>query len=366
MAVSSTAQIPPQIASALQKAAEITGADFQYLVETAARESGFRASVKAPTSSASGLFQFIESTWLQMVKERGGEFGLGDMAKHITKSNGKYFIADAGKRSEILNLRNNPEVAAVMAGVFTQMNAAHLEGTLGRKPTSGELYIAHFLGSSNGGKLVKAADLNPSMKAADLFPSAARANKSLFYRRGKPVSVKGLYQNLVRRHTAIEKNTAIASAAQTLSISPDIKGETIATTKTHKTEWAPKVQRAAVQTNSLFVEGPVFGELVKGSSAQTIKTDSATTVALHRSVEQGAEQSADRGSDRNGQIGVWGQTAEIKEGGALGAEQKALHGAEGRKEQGPILGDRLFGQHKFGQERARGLFVKGGLGRLKG
>lgn len=209
MAVGSTTQMPIKIETALRKAAAATGVDFQYLVDTAKRESGFRPSVKAPTSSASGLFQFIESTWLQMVKEKGPELGLKEAAAQITKtSSGKYRVEDPATRREILELRNKPEVAALMAGAFTQLNAETIEAKVGRKPTSGELYIAHFLGAHNGSKLIHASSLKPDMKAADLFPQAANSNKSLFYKSGNPVSVKGLYHNLVRRHSVQQIDVA--------------------------------------------------------------------------------------------------------------------------------------------------------------
>lgn len=201
MAVQSTAQVPQNILSALKKASAVTGADFNYLVNTAARESGFRPGVKAPTSSATGLFQFIDSTWLQMMKDEGPSLGLGDYAKHITRNkSGRYTVQNSEKRQEILNLRKNPDIASLMAGAFTRFNSKTLESEIGRKPTSGELYIAHFLGAGSGAKLINAANLSPNSKAVDLFPAAARSNKTLFYRGGQPVSVKGLYQNLVKRH----------------------------------------------------------------------------------------------------------------------------------------------------------------------
>lgn len=211
MAVQSTAHVPQKIISALKKASAVTGADFDYLVNTAARESGFRPGVKAPTSSATGLFQFIDSTWLQMVKEEGPSLGLKNYADHISRSkSGRYFVKDSAMRQEILNLRKSPEVASLMAGAFTKFNATTLEGSIGRKPTSGELYIAHFLGAGSGAKLINAAALSPDKKAADLFPAAARSNKSLFYKAGEPVSVKGLYQNLVRKHHAKSVQVAVA------------------------------------------------------------------------------------------------------------------------------------------------------------
>ncbi len=50
-------------------------------------------------------------------------------------------------RAAIMRLRSDPAASATMAGAFTRNNAAQLAATIGRMPTEGELYIAHFLGS---------------------------------------------------------------------------------------------------------------------------------------------------------------------------------------------------------------------------
>ena len=330
MAVESAAhQIPASVASALKKAAAVTGVDFRYLVDTAARESGFRASVKAPTSSASGLFQFIESTWLQMVKEHGASYGLKEYANHISKSNkGTYVVADQAKRAEILNLRNNPDIASVMAGVFTQKNAQHMEQVLNRKPTAGELYIAHFLGAGNGGKLVRAASLNPTMKAADLFPAAAKANRSLFYRRGGAVSVKGLYHNLVRRHEMSKAEPVITQIAQ---------NNAGVMSKRHETDksWPAQLDiepslEGGRLANSLFRDLNVFG------------------------AEQ-AGRGVSKGPSEQGQIGVWGDASLVANLENGKAEHNTLIQRNEPNDKGPILDNNRL-------EKVRGLFEKGGLG----
>ena len=94
-------------------------------------------------------------------------------------------------RSEILKLRNDPTANAVMAGAFTQANAALLSKRLGRSPSEGELYIAHFLGAGGAARLISSAASNPSASAASYFPIAAHANSSIFYDRstGAPRSL---------------------------------------------------------------------------------------------------------------------------------------------------------------------------------
>jgi len=151
------------VQAALQRAARATGVDFSLLVETARRESGFNATARAGTSSATGLFQFIESTWLDMVERHGSAHGLD--AEAAALANG----ADGDTRRAILALRNDPELSARMAGELARENANALEARLGRAPSAGELYAAHVLGAGGAARLIEAAEAGES-NAAALFP----------------------------------------------------------------------------------------------------------------------------------------------------------------------------------------------------
>lgn len=194
---------PTAIRQAIETASKLTGAKFDYLVKTAYRESAFKPGAKAATSSAAGLFQFIENTWLGTLKEAGDSFGLGNYASKIRQvGKGRYAVSDPHTRSEILNLRYDPKIAAVMAGAFTQRNSEYLGEALGRQPSGGELYIAHFLGPGEGSRLIKAARAEPNAIARDFFPKAARANKPIFYDDGRPRSMAEVYRVLVQKHDA--------------------------------------------------------------------------------------------------------------------------------------------------------------------
>ena len=50
------------VRQALAQASRATGVDFAYLVAEASVETSLNPNAKAKTSSAAGLFQFIEST----------------------------------------------------------------------------------------------------------------------------------------------------------------------------------------------------------------------------------------------------------------------------------------------------------------
>src|SRR5215472_19169434 len=79
------------IVTALKNAAAATGSDFHYLLGTAIRESSLRANAQSSTSSAGGLFQFVDQTWLGLVKNHGAKYGLGSLAQAISvTSDGRY------------------------------------------------------------------------------------------------------------------------------------------------------------------------------------------------------------------------------------------------------------------------------------
>jgi hypothetical protein len=179
---SSTSTAGSAVIGAIRQAAQATGTSFQYLLATAQVESGLNPQAGASTSSARGLFQFIEQTWLATMKQSGASLGYGQYADAITKTaSGKYEVTDPAMRSAILKLRNDPTANAAMAGAFTKENATLLSQKLGRSPSEGELYIAHFLGVGGAAKLISAAGDNPNASAASYFPHAAHANSSIFY-----------------------------------------------------------------------------------------------------------------------------------------------------------------------------------------
>ena len=206
-----------RIAGSIKQAASTTGASFEYLLATAKMESNFNPKAAANTSSARGLFQFIDQTWLGTVKEAGPHLGYGQYADAITKNaSGSYSVDDPTARAAIMKLRDDPDAASSMAGVLTQSNSFKLTGKIGRRPTDAELYMAHFMGVGGAGKLIQSAEDNPNASAAQMFPNAAAANQSIFYdRSGNARSVSQVYSVLSTRYAAAANSpvtqTAMAS-----------------------------------------------------------------------------------------------------------------------------------------------------------
>lgn len=177
------------VRAAIARASQATGVDFSLLVETARRESALNPNARAGTSSATGLFQFIDSTWFDMVRRHGDEHGLGAQAAALRQG------ADAATRRDILALRSDPEISARMAGELARENAQTLQAQLGRPPSAGELYAAHVMGAGGAARLIEAA-ASGAPSAAALFPREAAANQGLFYANGAPRSAQALLARL--------------------------------------------------------------------------------------------------------------------------------------------------------------------------
>jgi hypothetical protein len=310
-----------RIAGAIKQAANTTGTSFEYLLTTAKMESNFNPTASASTSSARGLFQFIDQTWLGTVKEAGSQPGYGNYADAITKSSGTYSVNEPAARRAILKLRDDPQAASAMAGVLTQSNSFRLTGKIGRRPTDGELYMAHFMGVGGAAKLIGNAEDNPQASGARLFPNAAAANRSIFYERGRARSVSEVYSELTKRYASAANSpatrtamasvgvtpTAVAAAAKPvdnvayLSSFPDVRSVT------------PAAPQPAITTASLQPGQPMFRSLFQaGERSQPVSpavqelwgnSSSLTSVATptsSRTPNVRAPQPLDLFSDRNG------------------------------------------------------------------
>lgn len=189
------------VEAAIQRASNATGVDFGFLMGTARRESNLNPTARASTSSAAGLFQFVEQTWMGTLKNHGAKYGYARYADLIQqRSDGRYYVAGADAHQMVMDLRFDPRAASLMAGELTSDHAAYLRGAIGRQPTSGELYAAHFLGPAGSSRLINAAQSNPGASAAAMFPEAAAANRTIFYRNGRAATVSEVYANLTSTH----------------------------------------------------------------------------------------------------------------------------------------------------------------------
>lgn len=170
------------VEAAIARAAQATSVDFNYLLAQAEVESAMNPDARAATSSATGLYQFIESTWLDTMKKHGHRFGLGHIADQIdVTASGSAYVADGARRKAILALRSDPQIAALMAAGLAEDNRAHLMPILGRQPDHAELYLAHFLGAGGAGRFLSELQADPNQSAPALFARPAASNRGIFY-----------------------------------------------------------------------------------------------------------------------------------------------------------------------------------------
>src|SRR5205807_6853349 len=90
-------------------------------------------------------------------------------------------------------------------------------GKIGRRPTDGELYIAHFLGVGGAAKLIANAADNPRASGPGLFPDAAAANRSIFFESsGRARTASEVYSVLTSRYAGAATSAVTRSAMASL------------------------------------------------------------------------------------------------------------------------------------------------------
>lgn len=214
----------PEIREAIAGAARSSGVSFDYLVRQASLESGFDPAAKAATSSATGLYQFIDSTWLDMIRLHGAQHGLGEFAEAVRleprrdaapgESAVVSRVADPELKRRILALRSDPRIAAAMAGEYARTNQQQLRGALGVEPGATELYLAHFLGPGGATRFLRARAADGGADAVAVAPQAAEANRAVFFDAdGKPRSLDEVYRRFAAKFDAAVPPATRAVAA---------------------------------------------------------------------------------------------------------------------------------------------------------
>ncbi|HEV7334565.1 MAG TPA: transglycosylase SLT domain-containing protein [Bosea sp. (in: a-proteobacteria)] len=163
------------------RAGRIVGADPTLLMAVADKESSFATTVQAKTSSATGLYQFIEQTWLGVVFEFGRKHGMVAEAALIARNGRQFVVADANERQRILDLRREPYLSALLAAEMLKRDTLRLEKAMGRHLTGGEIYLIHFLGPDAAQTFIETMEETPGASAAELLPRPAQANRPIFY-----------------------------------------------------------------------------------------------------------------------------------------------------------------------------------------
>jgi hypothetical protein len=221
---------PRWLVDTIIRAADKTGVDPVYLMTLADVESSLEPEAKAPTSSAEGLFQFIDQTWLEMLYHHGATHGFGKAAEALRMVDEEVVLADESKRSWIMSLKRDPYFSALMAGELINDIQRELQAVGERELAEAELYLAHFFGAKAAVQFLRALDEQPDAVAAKLFPKAAKANLGLFSekngRKRRSITVAELYDRIdskivrrLNRYDAVAKQPIIPTATGAVSAS---------------------------------------------------------------------------------------------------------------------------------------------------
>jgi hypothetical protein len=200
-APSSTGAPPPvapaplaEVREQLAAAAAKIGVDQALLAGIAYAESSLDATEQSQSSSAYGLFQFIDGTWKDVV----GQYGAGLGVK----------VTD---RSDI-------RAQCLMGAAFLRGNQTFLQQDLGRAPMDAECYAAHFFGVGTAAKLLTGDRARSAEDAlgADA-PKIISANPEIF-RNGPAIRTVGQVLDVLG--SIISR--AVAAAAKLLGATPHV------------------------------------------------------------------------------------------------------------------------------------------------
>lgn len=184
----------------IMEASEKTGISPYLLFAVGKKEStdstiGNKAKNKE--STATGMYQFTEGTWLRTIKEHAAKHGMSNIADSIKIFESGISVKPKD-RKQILNMRKDSKYSALFAAENFLRDKAIMESELKRKVTDGEIYLAHFLGYIDAIKFIKLAERTPRASAEANFPAAASGNQKIF--KGKTVGqIKNGFEQYIQK-----------------------------------------------------------------------------------------------------------------------------------------------------------------------
>jgi hypothetical protein len=196
--------IDSDVLAAIRLGSIRSGVEFSYLMELARVESNFNATVRAPKSSATGLFQFKDAPWLEAIRTFGANYGLRDEVIQVPliddEGDEQQTIVNDPLQLEVLALRLNPRFSTLMMTENIKRNLRDLSQIPGWEPDRTDLYLAHYFGADGAVVFLKALDEGPAAIAAEIFPEWAAQNPSVFQnRQHQSRSVAQVHQWLDRK-----------------------------------------------------------------------------------------------------------------------------------------------------------------------
>ena len=169
-----------QTIAIVKKAANKVGVNAALAATIAGIESNFDATAGAATSSAKGLFQFIDSTWNTYISQYATMFGISGNASPF-----------------------NPWASSIM-GALMMKHTVEAAKSFGFDATPVDIYAGHFLGNGEPG-LGVFLKAKPDDIAAKILPLAAQSNSSVFYQNGEWITIANLRKWIAWRLASVSK-----------------------------------------------------------------------------------------------------------------------------------------------------------------
>ena len=196
------------VISNLYKASIKSGVDFELLLVKAILESDLGRFKEARHSSARGVFQYIEPTWLVLIKRYGKQIGYPEYARavSVSKRSGIPYFKGPAKylRPEILALRYDPEASALIKAYQIKEETDVIRSfKRSKKVTATDHYIAHMMGLALAKELYDLKYKNSVIAVARLnkpeMREAAKLNRLFFYDGKRALTATAVYRKFEQR-----------------------------------------------------------------------------------------------------------------------------------------------------------------------
>jgi len=212
-----------KVVRSLRAAAGATGADPALLLALAWKESRFDPAARNPLSSARGLMQFTDATWLEAVRDFGPRHGLARHAAALSTDprTGTVSARDPRHLARVLKLRDDARLSALMAAERISGEREGLERMLGRAVAPADLYAVHLLGPAGARRFLAELRRSPSRMAVEAVGrDGVEANRGVFLARegGRPLSLAEVHAAMAG--AVEEQRAARAGLVAQLSTAP--------------------------------------------------------------------------------------------------------------------------------------------------
>ena len=216
-------QISPAVMNALQAAAQESGVDPDLLAAVAWRESRFDPKARNRSSSAKGLLQFTNATWLQMIRDYGSTYNEARYAGAIRKDkSGALVVSGKHVRTAILQLRSDPVLSAKFAAENMRRERAAIQDRLGRSVIPADLYLLHVLGPTGTLRFLTAASQRPSEPSTEVIDWKVLRNAGLLASDGRPLTTANTYaavQTMLKTQHSHSDGTDLAIRPEPVEVS---------------------------------------------------------------------------------------------------------------------------------------------------